>query len=257
MSSISMNSNSVNHSNSSKKLKSGIAQEKSKEQDVLTQKKKADVTVELSTKAKELQKELEENKKLSHVEKAHKIHAKKFGNIDKPGIYFISGFDWFGAGSIKGNYDGIRDMAEAVEGAKHYSWDEKEAVLEDIKKRTPNQPIVLVGHSFGGDGVMEIAQELNTIENGFRKIDLLVTLDSVGVDNDLVPQNVRKNLNYLATGPYHFLNDGPNIALNYERTKVENFLRQEEHAQLDDTTDIQIRVLEEIESALTHNLITK
>ena len=72
-----------------------------------------------------------------------------------------------------------------------------------------------------------------------------------------VPQNVRKNLNYLAQGPYDFLNDGPNIALNYERTKVENFLRPEQHADLDDTTDIQINVLEEIENALTANLSFK
>lgn len=214
----------------------------------LTKKVQEDVKLELSERAKELKKEL------SNKQKVHKIHEKKFGDIQKPGIYFVSGFDWFGAGSIKGNYDGIKDMAEAVEGAKHYSWDEQEEIIEDIKKRRHDQPIILVGHSFGGDGVVEIAQELNTIENGFRKIDLLVTLDSVGYDNDKIPQNVRKNLNYLAQGPWEFLNDGPNIALNYERTKVENFLRPEEHADLDDTTDIQINVLEEIEQALTSNL---
>ncbi len=208
--------------------------------------------VELSDKAKELKKELasEIAKDLSASSKAEKIHGKKFGNLEKPGIYFVSGFNWFGAGSIKGNYDGIKDMAEAVEGAKHFDWDEQEEIIEDIKKRKSDQPIILVGHSFGGDGVMEIAQTLNTIDNGFRKIDLLVTLDSVGADNDIVPQNVKRNLNFLAQGPYEFLNDGPNIALNYERTDVKNFLRPEEHADLDDATDIQIEILEKIEEAL-------
>jgi thioesterase domain-containing protein len=108
-----------------------------------------------------------------------------------------------------------------------------------------------VGHSFGGDSAVEIAQELNTIENGFRKIDLLITLDSVGSDNDFIPQNVKKNLNFLAQGPYEFLNDGPNIAKNYHKTEVENYLRQEEHADLDDTTDIQVQILEQIEKILS------
>jgi hypothetical protein len=203
------------------------------------------VKVELSEKSKQLKEEL------SSAEKAMKIHSKKFGKLEKPGIYFLSGFDWLGASSVKGNYDGIRDMADAIEGAEHFSWSDKEEVIADIKKRRPDQPVVLVGHSFGGDSIVEIAQELNTIENGFRKIDLLVTLDSVGTDNDFIPQNVKKNLNYIAQGPYDFLNDGPNIALNYQRSKVDNFLRHEQHADLDDATDIQINILEEIEKALS------
>ena len=201
--------------------------------------------VTLSDKSQELK------EKLSGAQKALKIHAKKFGNLKKPGVYFMSGFDWFGASSIKGNYDGIRDMAGAIEGAVHHSWTDQDEVIEDIKKRKPDQPIVLVGHSFGGDGVVEIAERLNTIDNGFRKIDLLVTLDSVGFGNDLIPQNVKKNLNFIAQGPYDFLNDGPNIARNYERTSVKNYLRPEEHAELDDATDIQIQILEEVEKVLS------
>ncbi|MFT6632424.1 MAG: hypothetical protein ACJAS4_002387 [Bacteriovoracaceae bacterium] len=213
------------------------------EKNIETQKEAS--TVNLSERSKELK------QKLSGAEKALKIHQKKFGNVEKPGIYFVSGFDWFGASSVKGNYDGISDMAEAIEGAEHYAWDEKDEIIKDIKKRKLDQPIVLVGHSFGGDGIVEIAQELNTIENGFRKIDLLVTLDSVGMDNDFIPQNVKKNINYIAQGPYKFLNDGPNIALNYKRTEVENYLRHEEHADLDDATDVQITILEEIEKLLS------
>ncbi len=201
-------------------------------------------TVKLSDRSKELK------EKLSSAEKALKIHAKKFGALEKPGIYFVSGFDWLGASSIKGNYDGIRDMADAIEEAQYYSWDEQDEIIEDIKKRKPDQPIILVGHSFGGDGVVEIAQKLNTIDNGFRKIDLMVTLDSVGFDNDLIPQNVARNINYIAQGPYNWLNDEPNIAIDYNRTAVKNYLRHEEHAELDDSTDIQINILEQIEKTL-------
>lgn len=221
------------------------------EKQTLTEKKiyqKPSTTLELSDKSKELK------ESLSGAEKALRIHNKKFGNIEKPGIYFVSGFDWFGAGSIKGNYDGINDMAEAIEGASHFSWDEQDAIIADIKKRKPDEHIILVGHSFGGDGIVEIADRLNTVENGFRKIDLLVTLDSVGADNDFIPQNVKKNLNFIAQGPYNFLNDTPNIALNYKQTKVENYLRHEKHAQLDDSIEIQMQILEEVGRVLKGGL---
>ncbi|MBC77207.1 MAG: hypothetical protein CME64_14445 [Halobacteriovoraceae bacterium] len=208
---------------------------------------KPDYEVSISKNAKELEKSLKSEKKseVNPTEIAQKIHEKKFGKLKSPGIFFVSGFDWFGASSVKGNYDGIRDMAEAVEGARHYAWDQQEEILDQIKKRDPKEPIILVGHSFGGDAVVEIAQELNKIENGFRKIDLLVTLDSVGIDNDIIPQNVKKNLNFLAQGN-RLINDGPNIAANYQRSEVSNFLRHEAHAELDDTTDIQVAVLEAI-----------
>lgn len=211
-------------------------------------KKSSDYEVSLSAKSKELEKDMKKAAGSEGAEAAsqvYKIHAKKFGKKSEPGIFFVSGFDWFGASSVKGNYDGIRDMAEAVDGAKHFAWDEQEEILKEIKKRDPSQPIILVGHSFGGDAVMEIAQRLNTIENGFRNIDLLVTLDSVGFDNDFVPQNVKKNLNFLAQGN-GLINDGPNTALNYRRSEVQNFLRHEAHAELDDATDIQVQILENI-----------
>ncbi|MCO4752964.1 MAG: hypothetical protein KC478_00710 [Bacteriovoracaceae bacterium] len=210
-----------------------------------------DYEVSLSKNTKNLEKNLKDASESKSYDVdpaalAQKIHAKKFGKLEKPGIFFVSGFDWFGASSVKGNYDGIRDMAEAVEGARHYAWDQQEEILGEIKKRNPDQPIILVGHSFGGDAVVEIAQQLNTIENGFRSVDLMVTLDSVGLDNDIVPQNVKQNLNFLAQGN-RFINDGPNIAANYERSDVTNFLRHEEHAELDDATDIQIEILEAIQ----------
>ncbi len=195
--------------------------------------KDADVRVELSDKARELKKSLDLAKKEEEL-------------IDSPAIYFVSGFDWWGAGSIKGNYDGIKDMTDVVEDAKHFAWDEQDKIMEDIKKHKSDQPLILVGHSFGGDGVFEIAQELNKLENGFRKVDLMVTLDSVGFDNDKVPQNVVKNINYIADGPYELLNDGPNVALDYNKTEVSNFLRPEAHAELDDTVDIQMTIIEEI-----------
>lgn len=236
--------------------KTEIANEVEKEKKLVEKDK-----VKISKEAKVLKEKLEEveagkekREKLEEdffaVEKTQKVGKSKFGNLDEPGIYFISGFDWFGAGSIKGNYDGVNDMAEAITGAKHYAWDQRDEIIEDIMKHKPSQPIVLVGHSFGGDTIVEIANELNTIERGFRKVDLMVTLDSVGVNNDMIPQNVGHNINFIADGPYHFINDGPNLAKDYLKTKVENMLRHEAHSELDDSVDIQSRILQEIDKLI-------
>ena len=116
-----------------------------------------------------------------------------------------------------------------------------------IAKLDKNAPLILVGHSFGGDTAVEIANELNTMENDFRKVDLLVTLDSVGFNNDLIPENVKKNVNYIAQGSL-FLNDGPNLAHKHEKTAVENILKTEAHAELDDLVEVQQRILKEIEN---------
>ena len=71
---------------------------------------------------------------------------------------------------------------------KAFSWKDEEIVLEEMKVPI-QQPLVLVGHSLGGDAVVSLADRLNRMEHGFRNIDLLVTLDSVGFDNDLIPPN--------------------------------------------------------------------
>jgi len=163
-----------------------------------------------------------------------------------PAVFFIKAFE-FVENDIFAN--GMKSMAEATSGARYYSWDQKGEMIEQIQKRNKDQPVILVGHGFGADTAVEIAQELNTIDNGFRKIDLLVTLNSSGFNNDFIPQNVVKNLNYI-TQDNGWTDDGPNIALDYHRTKVENFLRPEGHDELDESTSIQMDVLEAINKVL-------
>lgn len=163
-----------------------------------------------------------------------------------PAVFFIKAFE-FVENDIFAN--GMKSMAEATTGARYYSWDQKGEMIDQIQKRDKNQPVILVGHGFGADTAVEIAQELNSIENGFRKIDLLVTLNSSGFNNDFIPQNVVKNLNYI-TEDNGWTDDGPNIALDYHRTKVENFLRPEDHDELDESTSIQMDVLEAIGKVL-------
>ena len=169
--------------------------------------------------------------------------------INSPGLFFLSGLDIEGLSSGDG---GVGAMAKNVPHGKHFSWKDEEIVLEEIKKVPIQQPLVLVGHSLGGDAVVSLANRLNRMEHGFRNIDLLVTLDSVGFDNDLIPPNVKRNLNFIGDEDV-FFNDGPNIARDENRTKVFNEIRSEKHTGIDDSKEVQKKIFSAISGTLFEN----
>ena len=176
------------------------------------------------------------------VPKAHH----KAAPIKKPAVLFIEGFSAFGIS----NGDGIKDMADNFQGAKKFSWDEKDSIIEEIKKHAPDQPVILVGHSFGGDSAIEIANELNNVKHGFRTIDLLVSVDSVGLNHSIIPMNVKRNLNFFGEGLVPFLHGDPTVARNTDYTQVVNELRSELHSKMEDTPEVQYKIFESINETL-------
>lgn len=173
------------------------------------------------------------------------LEAEKKGHLKLPAIIFIPGVEIFSDTGSSASYGGIRKMAESVTGARIYGWDQDDEIIEQIKKIDKDQPVILIGHSFGGDTAHEVAEELNTLENGFRKVDLLVTLDSIGIGNDIVPSNVKRNLNIFSEKDM-WLNDGPHVAREFTKTKVMNILRPEKHTDLDDTREVQKEIIDAI-----------
>lgn len=167
--------------------------------------------------------------------------------IKRPAVIFIEGFSAFGIS----NGDGIKDMADNFPGAKRFSWEEQDKIIEEIKKHAPDQPVVLVGHSFGGDSAVEIANKLNSVKSGFRSIDLLVSIDSVGMNNSIIPMNVKRNLNFFGEGVLPFLHGDPNVARNTTYTDVLNELRSELHSKMEDNEEVQFRVFESIKETLS------
>jgi hypothetical protein len=175
----------------------------------------------------------------------------KEGTLKKPAIIFVKGLDVFSSPSnSERGYAGVGKMADAVEGARIYGWDQHDEIIEEIKKREQGQPIVLVGHSFGGDTAIEVADQLDSLEHGFRKVDLLVTIDAVGFDNDIIPQNVKKHLNVFGENDF-FLNDGPHVARRHEMTNVKNILSPRDHTELDDDKEVQFEVVNLIKETLS------
>lgn len=175
-------------------------------------------------------------------EKISDKNIPKLSFIKKPALIFIEGFSAFGIS----NGDGIKDMADNLPGAKRFNWDDQDKIIEEIKKHAPDQPVVLVGHSFGGDSAVEIANTLNSVKNGFRGIDLLVSIDSVGMNHSIIPMNVKRNLNFFTEGVIPFLHGDPNVARNTGYTEVQNELRSELHSKMDDSPEVQFKIFEAI-----------
>ena len=166
--------------------------------------------------------------------------------IKKPAVIFIEGFSAFGIS----NGDGIKERAENYPGAKKFDWTEHETIINEIKKHAPNQPVVLVGHSFGGDTAIEVANELNHIKNGFRTIDLLVSIDAVGMNKSIIPINVKNNLNFFGEGLIPFVHGDPTIARNTKYTDVTNELRPDMHSKMEDSPEVQFQIFEKINEVL-------
>jgi hypothetical protein len=185
---------------------------------------------------------IESSKKTNDVVKKESPHH----FIKKPAVIFIEGFSAFGIS----NGDGITEMAENYPGAKKFDWTEHDAILSEIKKHAPNQPVVLVGHSFGGDTAIEVANELNHIKNGFRTIDLLVSIDAVGMNKTIIPINVKNNLNFFGEGLIPFVHGDPTIARNTKYTDVTNELRSDMHSKMEDSPEVQFQIFEKINEVL-------
>lgn len=186
------------------------------------------------------------------IEKSNKTESEKpeAESLKKPVIVFVSGWQWmYSPSKSEGSYAGVERMAEAVEGARLYGWDQKQDILDQIKKTSPEQPIVLVGHSLGGDTVKEVADALDSLEYNFRKVDFLVTLDAVGFGNEIIPQNVKEHLNVFGENNF-FLNDGPHVARRHENSKITNIISPLDHTELDDSKEIQYEILQGINRAL-------
>lgn len=165
--------------------------------------------------------------------------------IHNPAVIFINGFDL----DVFDSDTGLDLMASNIPRSKVFNWDNEDEVVDRIHRTALDQPVILVGQGMGGDTAVEISNRLNSLEYGFRKIDMLITLDSVGFENDIIPQNVAKNFNVISDNDF-FFNDGPNIARNTKATEVVNELRSEDGSDLDESSEVQFMVFDKLNGAL-------
>ncbi len=165
--------------------------------------------------------------------------------LNQPAVIFINGYDL----NIFDSETGLDMMASNIPRSKVFKWDQEDAIIDRIKRTAIEQPVILVGQGMGGDTAVEVSNQLNSLEHGFRKVDMLITMDSIGFDNDIISQNVAKNFNVIS-GSDIFFNDGPNIARNTKMTEVINELRPEDGSDLAESSEVQFMVFDKLNGTL-------
>ncbi|MCF6307812.1 MAG: hypothetical protein L3J09_07635 [Flavobacteriaceae bacterium] len=77
--------------------------------------------------------------------------------------------------------------------------------IDNLKEVNPDGRVILVGHSQGGDNIMEMAKKYEKDID----IDLVILLDSkdgsnmlINLENDNVPPNIKNIINYRQTGDF-------------------------------------------------------
>lgn len=165
--------------------------------------------------------------------------------LNQPAVIFINGYDL----SLFDTETGLDMMASNIPRSKVFNWDQQDEIIDRIKRTANEQPVILVGQGMGSDTAVEVSSQLNTLEHGFRKVDMLITMDSIGFNNDIITQNVVKNFNVISDNDL-FFNDGPNIARNTKATEVINELRPEDGSDLSESSEVQFMVFDKLNGAL-------
>ena len=69
--------------------------------------------------------------------------------------------------------------------------------INEAISNNPDEPLVIIGHSFGGDSSIELAK---TLQSDGVDIDLLVQIDSIGINDEALPSNVGLGINFYQEG---------------------------------------------------------
>ena len=123
-------------------------------------------------------------------------------------VYLLRG--WFGVFSTGMDViaETLRGKGIEAEALGHLAWKSTVSKILDERAAGRTGRIVLVGHSQGGNNIIDIARELE--KHGVR-VDLLITL--APFQQDPVPANVVRALNYYQAGGWGSpLTAGPGFA---------------------------------------------
>src|SRR5215510_15167940 len=82
-----------------------------------------------------------------------------------------------GSQIVKGYYESHKGPYDM-----YFAWDQAKQITEyirDLREFLPNEPINLIGHSYGADTAADIAADMGKKVCGDKKIDQLITIDTV------------------------------------------------------------------------------
>lgn len=138
---------------------------------------------------------------------------------------------WGGIGDLATDAE-IATSIPGKEVLRKHNWQKSFVkMIQKAVKNDPTEPVVIVGHSWGGDSAIEIAKKLK--KKGIC-VDLLIQIDSVGWGDSKLPSNVRQGLNLYQTDDRprgeHPVRGSLNIRLDdSSHTDIDNDPRTLEH----------------------------
>ena len=131
---------------------------------------------------------------------------------------------------------------------------EQESAFDYIRQNNDVNTLVLIGHSLGGDSVIELAE--NYLKPSVTDVDLAIQIDSVGIGDEELPPNVVRGINYFQRSTGFFEPQGATFVRGSENFNVE-FLFNDPgvtHTSIDNDPRLHDLIIQDIRSLLIPSL---
>lgn len=135
----------------------------------------------------------------------------------------------------------------------HNAGNESRFIVNSYYHQQPKRPIILIGHSLGGNEQIKVARNLNKLG---IPVDLLITVDAVSESR--VPSNVKLAMNVYRPGFIPMFSGLRLVADNPQKTHVENINVNSikginvNHFNIDQDKALQALILAQVEKVLSN-----
>lgn len=134
-----------------------------------------------------------------------------------------------------------RSTSSRVIVAKRFGHSEQSAAISFLNSPSfSSAEKILIGHSWGGDSAIEVA---NSIDGGSGSFSKLVQIDSVGIGDDKKPANVASGLNYFQSSTNGDLQGEKYVEGSINIDAEKHFGKQLTHTGIDDDPGVQTEII--------------
>ena len=134
---------------------------------------------------------------------------------------------------------------------------EQRAAFDYIRQHNDLSTLVLIGHSLGGDSVIELADTL--LRPAGASVDLAIQIDSVGIGDEVLSQNVARGINYFQRSTGFFEPQGATFVRGSENLNVELLFNDPTitHTSIDNDFRLHDVIVQNIRNALAPSALTQ
>ncbi|NES70143.1 MAG: PEP-CTERM sorting domain-containing protein [Okeania sp. SIO2D1] len=131
--------------------------------------------------------------------------------------------------------------------SKVFAWTDANEALDFINGFDDLCCLVVIGHSFGGDtAIDDFASDLLLPAN--QMVDLLIQIDSVGIGDEQLPNNVKNGINYYQISEGIFEPQGAQNVMGSMNINVEQLFTGKSitHTSIDDNPHLHKQIIKDI-----------